>query len=282
MAPRVFLITGTSTGFGEELVKVVLKNGDHVVATARNSSKLSFEGANGSNSLFVDLDVTKKDSIDAAFDAAIKKFKRIDVVVNNAGYGLSGPFETLSDKQVRQQMEINFFGLIDVTRKAMETMRDLKTGGVIQQVTSIGGQRGVPNFSIYCASKWAVEGFTEALSHEVKPEWGIKFTCIEPGGFRTDWAGRSMEFGEIQNPAYDHMDARKTMGERHGNQAGDPAKAAKVFYDLAVMDDPPLRCIVGTDAYAAINKKLETYTENVKKFEKWSTSTDVDGYQAPN
>jgi NAD(P)-dependent dehydrogenase (short-subunit alcohol dehydrogenase family) len=147
MAPRVFLITGTSTGFGEELVKVVLKNGDHVVATARNSSKLSFQGANDSNSLLVDLDVTKRESIDKAFEAALKKFNRIDVVVNNAGYGLNGPFETLSDKQIRQQMEINFFGLIDVTRKAMETMRELKTGGVIQQVTSIGGQIGKHNYS---------------------------------------------------------------------------------------------------------------------------------------
>jgi NAD(P)-dependent dehydrogenase (short-subunit alcohol dehydrogenase family) len=134
MAPRVFLITGTSTGFGAELVKVVLQNGDYVVATARNSSKLSFDGANSDNSLFVDLDVTKQDSIE--------RFKRVDVVVNNAGYGLSGPFETLSDKQIRTQMEINFFGLINVTRKAMEIMRDLKTGGVIQQVTSIGGQIG--------------------------------------------------------------------------------------------------------------------------------------------
>jgi NAD(P)-dependent dehydrogenase (short-subunit alcohol dehydrogenase family) len=143
MAPRVFLITGTSTGFGEELVKVVLQKGDYVVATARNSSKLSFEGANDSNSLLVDLDVTKKESIDQAFDAAIKKFKRVDVVVNNAGYGLNGAFETISEKQIRQQMDINFFGLIDVTRKAMETMRDLKTGGVIQNVTSIGGQVGM-------------------------------------------------------------------------------------------------------------------------------------------
>lgn len=195
-------------------------------------------------------------------------------------------------------MEIKFFGLIDVTRKAMETMRDLKTGGVIQQVTSIGGQIGepsdraiphsmlthigVPTFSIYCASKWAVEGFTEAISKEVKPEWGIKFTCIEPGGFRTDWAGRSMDFGEIDHPAYDHINAKKSMGERHGKQAGDPAKAAKVFYDLAVMDDPPIRCIVGTDAYTNINKKLDAYKENVQKFEKWSNSTDVDGYQAPS
>ena len=142
MAPRVFLITGTSTGFGEELVKVVLKNGDHVVATARNSSMLKFDGADDSNSLLVDLDVTKKESIDNAFDAAIKRFKRIDVVVNNAGYGLSGPFETLSEEQLRKQMEVNFFGLLNVTRKALETMRDFKTGGVIQQVTSIGGQVG--------------------------------------------------------------------------------------------------------------------------------------------
>lgn len=142
MAPRVFFITGTSTGFGYELVKIVLAKGDYVVATARNSSKLSFDGATSENSLFVDLDVTSKDAINKAFDAAVKKFKRVDVVVNNAGYGLSGEFESLSDQQIRTQMEINFFGLIDVTRKAMEIMRDLKTGGVIQQVTSIGGQRG--------------------------------------------------------------------------------------------------------------------------------------------
>jgi NAD(P)-dependent dehydrogenase (short-subunit alcohol dehydrogenase family) len=142
MAPRVFFITGTSTGFGYELVKIVLEKGDYVVATARNSSKLSFDGATSENSLFVDLDVTSKDAINKAFDAAVKKFKRVDVVVNNAGYGLSGEFESLSDQQIRTQMDINFFGLIDVTRKAMEVMRELKTGGVIQQVTSIGGQRG--------------------------------------------------------------------------------------------------------------------------------------------
>ena len=142
MTPRVFFITGTSTGFGSELVKYVLEKGDHVVATARNSSKLSFDGANSSNSLFLDLDVTKPDSIEKAFDAALKKFERIDVVVNNAGYGLGGEFESYTDEQIRTQMEVNFFGLINVTRKAMEVMRELKTGGRIQQVTSIGGQVG--------------------------------------------------------------------------------------------------------------------------------------------
>ena len=149
MAPRVFLITGTSTGLGNELVKEVLEKGDHVVATARQSSKLNFDGADDSNSLLVDLDVTDQKSIDNAFSAALKKFGRVDVVVNNAGYGLAGAFESLTDDQIRTQMEINFFGLINVTRKAMETMREQKpSGGVIQQITSIGGQIGVPFLSI--------------------------------------------------------------------------------------------------------------------------------------
>jgi NAD(P)-dependent dehydrogenase (short-subunit alcohol dehydrogenase family) len=133
----------------------------------------------------VKLDVTNAADIESSFQAALDKFGRVDVVVNNAGYGLSGVFEELTDKQIHTQMDVNFFGLIAVTRKAMSVMRDQSpSGGLIQQVTSIGGQRGVPGFTIYCASKWAVEGFTEAVSQEVKPEWNIKFTCVEPGGFR--------------------------------------------------------------------------------------------------
>jgi len=168
MSPKVFFITGTSTGFGNELVKKCIASGDKVVATARSSSKLSFPDTTKDNLLTVDLDVTQEESIHKAFDTALKHFGRIDVVVNNAGYGLSGEFESLSDKQIRTQMEVNFFGLINVTRVALETMRSQKpSGGLIQQITSIGGQRGVPGFSIYCASKWAVEGYTEALSQEV-------------------------------------------------------------------------------------------------------------------
>ena len=112
----------------------------------------------------------------------------------------------------------------------------------------------------------------------MKPEWGIKFTLIEPGGFRTNWAGPSMEFGG-GHPAYDHINVRENMAKRHGNQPGDPYKGAKAFYDLAVMKDPPLRCAVGTDAYARMNEKIETYAENVKKYEKLSTSTNVDGFE---
>ncbi len=143
MAPKVFLITGTSTGFGKHLVQEVLDKGDIAVATARRPESLSFENTTDKNFLAVKLDVTKQDDIESAFKATSDKFGRVDVVVNNAGYGLAGPFEELSSEQVRTQMEVNFFGLTEVTRKAMAVMRDQKpSGGLIQQVTSIGGQRG--------------------------------------------------------------------------------------------------------------------------------------------
>ena len=141
--PRVFLITGTSTGFGANLVQEVLDKGDIAVATARSPSHLSFKNTSPKNYLAVKLDVTNPDDIINAFKTTIDTFGRVDVVVNNAGYGLSGPFEELSDKQIKTQMDVNFFGLIAVTRKALEVMREQKPcGGLVQQITSIGGQRG--------------------------------------------------------------------------------------------------------------------------------------------
>ncbi|ETI29291.1 hypothetical protein G647_01744 [Cladophialophora carrionii CBS 160.54] len=275
--PRVFLITGTSTGFGRDYAQEVINRGDTVAATARDPSALQFKDTTPDNFLALRLDVTDKESIKSAFAETLRRFHRIDVVVNNAGYGLAGAFEEYTDAQIRQQFEINFFGLLDVTREALSTLRDRQTppGGVIQQVTSIGGQRGVPLFSAYCATKWAVEGFTESLSHEVKPEWGIKFTLVEPGGFRTDWAGRSMTFAK-RHPAYDHLDAEKQMNARHGTQAGDPKKGARAMYELAIMPNPPLRVVIGSDAYKAVMNKIEQYEENYHRFEELSNSTDVD------
>lgn len=143
MMPRVFLITGTSTGFGYHLVQEVIDKGDIAIATARNPSSLSFQNASTKNYLPLKLDVTNGSDIEHVFKEALNKFGRVDVVVNNAGYGLSGVFEELTPKQIRTQMEVNFFGLLQVTRKAMEVMREQKpSGGLIQQVTSIGGQRG--------------------------------------------------------------------------------------------------------------------------------------------
>ncbi|KAL8744590.1 MAG: hypothetical protein Q9190_003183 [Brigantiaea leucoxantha] len=269
--PRVFLITGTSTGFGQHLVQAVLDAGDIAIATARKPETLSFKGANSGNYLATKLDVTKQEDINSAFQKALAQFGRVDVVVNNAGYGLSGPFEELDEPHIRMQMEVNFFGLMAVTKKAMEVMREQKpSGGVIQQITSIGGQRGVPSFSIYNASKWAVEGYTEAISLEVKPEWGIKFTCVEPGGFRTDWSGRSMAFAEKRHPAYDHINARERASGRHMSQVGDPVKGARAMYELATMPDPPLRVVIGSDAH-----QIKTYEENYTKYEKLAKSTDV-------
>ncbi|UZJ53017.1 hypothetical protein CBS101457_002337 [Exobasidium rhododendri] len=273
---KVFFITGCTSGFGNELVKKVLKSGDKAVACSRNSSKLSFSDASEKNYLGVDLDVTSQSSVDSAFKKAVSHFKNIDVVVNNAGYGLNGEFESLTEEQIRKQMEVNFFGLIKVTKRALEHMRESGKGGVIQQVTSVGGQVGVPYYTSYCASKWAVEGFTETLAKELKPEWNIKLTIIEPGGFRTDWAGSSMEFAADKCAAYDHMDGKKLAKERNGTQPGDPPKAARAMYDLAVMPDPPLRCALGSDAFKVIGAKLKTYQENHEKYAEITNSCDVD------
>ena len=166
----------------------VLAQSDVAIATARDTSGLKFENTNSANYMALRLDVTDKASIESAFLTAIHKYGRIDVVVNNAGYGLTGVFEAYSEEQIRRQMEVNFFGVLDVTRIALQTMRTQSPpGGMIQQVSSIGGQRGFDGASLYNASKWAVEGFSEAVAQEMRPEWKIKFCIIEPGGFRTDW-----------------------------------------------------------------------------------------------
>jgi NAD(P)-dependent dehydrogenase (short-subunit alcohol dehydrogenase family) len=250
------------------------------VATARNPDKLSFSNTTSKNYLAVKLDVTKQSDIDSAFDAAVSTFGRVDVVVNNAGYGLAGVFEEVSETQLRKQMEVNYFGLLAVTRKALAVMRDTNSppGGLIQNVTSIGGQRGVPLFSIYCSSKWAVEGFTEAVSKELKPEWGIRVQCVEPGGFRTDWAGRSMEFPEQRHPAYDHLHAKEQMEKRNGTQKGDPEKGGKAMYQLAVMKEPPLRAVIGSDAYEGMQGKIKEYGElyGREDLKKIANSTDVE------
>jgi len=277
--PRVFFITGTSTGFGKHLVQEVIDKGDIAVAAARKPESLSFSQTTAKNFLAVKLDVTVASDIEAAFEKAVSTFGRVDVVVNNAGYGLGSVFEEVAEDLARKQMEVNFFGLMAVTRVAMKQMREQKpSGGLIQQVTSIGGHVGVPMFSIYCASKWAVEGFTEAVSKEVKPEWNIKFTLVEPGGFRTDFAGRSMVFPEKRHPAYDHFDVKKAMNARHGTQAGDPVKGGKAIYALASLADPPLRAVIGSDAESTIHDKIKKYGELYSKDElvKIANSCDVD------
>jgi len=182
---RVYFITGSSAGIGASLVQHIIDAGDHVFATARNPSTLRFTNANDKNFGVGTLDLEDPASITSSFTAAIAKFGRIDVVINNGGYGLSGPFEDLSEADISRQMNVNFTGLLLCTKAAMKAMRQQEPkGGLIVQVTSIGGRIGFPWMSMYSASKFAIEGFTEAVSQEVDPAWGINFTCVEPGGFR--------------------------------------------------------------------------------------------------
>ncbi|KAM0330903.1 hypothetical protein ACHAQA_003859 [Verticillium albo-atrum] len=280
MTGRVFFITGTSSGFGHQLVKKALQEGDFVVATARNAAKLKFDDATVDNFLGVDCDVTSEESVDEAFSKATERFRRVDVVVNNAGYGLAGEFESISNRQAHAQMDVNFFGVLNVTRAALKVMRVYNTpvGGRILQVSSIGGQRGAKMFSIYAASKWAVEGFTESVSKELKPEWNIKFVCVEPGYFRTNWGSQSMEFGEQKDSSYDHIDARDAMQKMQEGKVGDPVKAARAFWELSTMENPPPRAVLGSDAYRGITAKISEYKELFENpvWKEFAHTTDED------
>ncbi|KAF8308816.1 NAD(P)-binding protein [Clavulina sp. PMI_390] len=277
MAKKVFLITGTSSGFGAELVKVVLEHGDIAVATSRDTSRLDFtaQGANSENYLAIPLDVTNKASIQAAFDQTLKTFGKVDVVINNAGYGAIGVFESLSEAEIQKLMAVNFFGVVDVTRTAMEIMRGQPTGGVIQQMSSISGRLAYPGYSMYNASKWALEGFTEAISKEVKPEWNIKFQLIEPGRFRTDWGGPSLALAD-NHPGYPHMDLKKYHEDIRGREPDDPVKGALEIYKLANMENPPLRCILGANAYNSMIRTLDERKQEVEKNKSISFSTAFD------
>jgi NAD(P)-dependent dehydrogenase (short-subunit alcohol dehydrogenase family) len=183
--PRVFFVTGSSAGLGQALVKEVLDNGDYVIATARKPEVLVFEKATSTNFIAVQLDLLDSKGVLTAYLTGVAKFGRIDVVVNNGGYGLSGPFEDLTDEDIKRQMDVNFTGALVSTRTAIKVMREQNPpGGIIQQITSIGGRIGMPWMCMYSASKFALEGFTEAVAQEMHPKWGIRFTCVEPGGFR--------------------------------------------------------------------------------------------------
>ncbi|KAI6083123.1 NAD(P)-binding protein [Hypoxylon rubiginosum] len=278
--PKVFLITGCSSGFGRALVQTCLDAGDRVVATSRNPAALSFSGTNPGNYIALALDVGSTSSIDGAFAQAIASFGRVDVVVNNSGYGLCGAFEELSDAEIQSVMDVNFMGVARVTRAAIRVMRDANRppGGVVQQITSIGGQLGMPALSAYCASKWAVEGLTESIAREMRPEWNIRFTLVEPGGFRTEWARKNVVFRDPEKrlPAYAHVDAETIMQAMGKEQVGDPVKGAAAIRQLALLPNPPLRCLLGGEAFGAMEAKLKHYGETYREFESIALPVDID------
>jgi NAD(P)-dependent dehydrogenase (short-subunit alcohol dehydrogenase family) len=274
--PKTWFITGASRGLGTEIAKAALKSGHNVVATARNSARLAQAiGPAGDRLLTVDLDVTDAKQAVAAVDAAVKRFGSIDVLVNNAGYGHLGFFEEASEGDIRTQFETNVFGVFHVTQAVLPVMRAAKSGRIFN-LSSIGGLRGVEFGSLYCATKFAVEGMSESLAQEVAP-FGIFVTIIEPGPFRTDFLTQeSLRFGGKAIGDYDTRRAalRASFEGRNGNQPGDPARLAEAIVTLANESKPPLRFVAGALAVDMAKTKLAGMSAEFDRWRDLALGTD--------
>ncbi|MBB3309192.1 NAD(P)-dependent dehydrogenase (short-subunit alcohol dehydrogenase family) [Rhizobium sp. BK196] len=273
---KVWLITGSSRGLGRALANAVLEAGDKLVATARDPAQLAdLVDAYGSRVRALALDVTDGAAAEAAVKTAVDTFGRLDVLVNNAGYGNVAPIEDTSLAEFRAQIETNLFGTIIMTKAAIPVMRGQGAGHIIQ-FSSVGGRIGPVGRAPYAAAKWGVEGFSEVLSKEVGP-LGIKVTVIEPGGFRTDFAGSSTAIYEGR-PEYAETVGAMAEYQRNynGRQPGDPAKAAAAVLHIASLDTPPLRLLLGSDAAAAVEKADAARMEADRTWRVVSQSTDFE------
>ena len=261
MSDRNWFITGASRGLGRSFTEAALAAGDRVAATARDTSSLDDLAAeHGDAILPIKLDVTDRDAAFTAVRQAHERLGRLDVVVNNAGYGLSGAVEEVTEEQARRQIEVNVFGALWVTQAALPVLREQGSGWIVQ-VSSIGGLAAFPLTGIYHASKWALEGFSESLRQEVGP-LGIKVLMVEPSGFRTDWAGSSMDRAEAID-AYQAIDAIASrraaqQEENNGSQPGNPDLAAQALLDTLDRDDPPFRLLLGNIAYDVAVDRYES------------------------
>ena len=265
MTQKTWFITGTSRGFGREWTAAALERGDRVAATARDTSSLDdLVEQYGDALLPIALDVTDREADFAAVQQAFDHFGRLDVVVNNAGYGQFGMAEELSEQELRDQIETNVFGAIWVTQAALPLLRQQGSGHIIQ-VSSIGGVSAFPNLSAYHASKWALEGFSQALAQEVA-EFGIHVTLVEPGGFATDWSGPSARTAQ-PNPAYDEARERRAQQRaRLAAGAGDPSASAAALLRVVDADEPPLRVFFGASAFDIVRPDYES---RLAGWEKW-------------
>lgn len=273
---NVWFITGSSKGLGKSLVEEVLLKGDYVVATARNPEQLKALSEQYPDQLLaLQLDVQIKEQIYSTVAEAINHFGRIDVLVNNAGFGITGATEAFTDEQVRSQLEVNLFAPIEVTRAVLPYMRKQRSGRILQ-ISSIGGRVGNAGLSIYQAAKFGLSGFSESLNKEVSP-LGIKVTSVEPGGFRTDWAGPSMSFAkEVEGYEETVGGIKQYLTSGKFLPMGDPAKAAKVMVDLVNHPNPPVHLVLGSEAATILKMADENRKE---EFEKWldvTVSTDHD------
>lgn len=274
----VWFITGSSSGLGYALAKAVLEQGFRAVLTARVPDTVTdLAQAHGENALPLPLDVTDKASIDRAVAEAEAHFGRIDVLVNAAGYGYLAAIEEGEDNGVRAQFETNVFGLLDVTKRVLPGMRTRRQGHIVN-FSSLGGLVAFPATGYYHATKFAVEALSESLAQEVAP-LGIKTTIVEPGAFRTDWAGRSMIDSEIVIEDYAETAGRRRVQTRSvsGKQPGDPARAATAIIRAVESDTSPLRLLLGASAYTVAMKRLDTLGES---FDAWRDTTLAADFQA--
>ncbi|NOK21110.1 SDR family NAD(P)-dependent oxidoreductase [Corallococcus carmarthensis] len=279
---KVWFVTGASSGIGAGVVRAALEAGERVVATARNVEKLrSAIGEQAGDRLaFLPLDVTKEEQAQQAVAAAVEKFGRIDVLVNNAGYSLIGNLESLTSAQIEQQFATNFYGVLYVLRAALPVMRRQRSGRIFN-VSSMAGVIGYATAGAYAATKFAVEGLSLSVAQEVE-RFGIKVTVVEPGFFRTDLlAPQSVVFGDLAVEGYDAPAAVKAQWQGyHHNQSGDPAKLGKALVRLAGMETPPKQFFAGSDAVSGIAADLEARLAEVRAHKDLSVSTDGD-FQGP-
>jgi NAD(P)-dependent dehydrogenase (short-subunit alcohol dehydrogenase family) len=272
MASKVWFITGTSKGFGRIWAQAALARGDRVAATARNVKTLApLVERFGDRVAAIKLDVTDKAAIGAAISEAHARFGSLDVVVNNAGYGLFGTIEEISEKEAREQIETNLFGALWVTQAALPIMRAQGSGHIIQ-VSSIGGVNAFPTVGLYHASKWALEGFSQSLAAEVAG-FGIKVTLVEPGGYATDWGGTSAKHATPM-PAYDG--ARAAIAAFRSNSVpGDPEATGPAILKIVDAKDPPLRIFFGSGGLPLTRSE---YAKRIETWEKWNgVSTEAQG-----
>jgi len=274
---QVFFLTGSSRGLGRQIAEAVLAAGHSLVATARNPASLTdLADRYGERILPVALDVTDPAAAAAAVKAGTEAFGRIDVVVNNAGYANLASVEDITLDDFRAQVDANLFGVVNVTKAALPLLR-AQGGGHIIQVSSIGGRLATAGLSAYQAAKWAVGGFSEVLAREVGP-LGIKVTVLEPGGMQTDWAGSSMQVPPISEPYQPTVGAMARLHHELGSATalGDPVKVAQVVLEVAGMTEPPLRLILGSEAYAYAMAAAQARAESDAAWHHLTVSTDRD------
>ena len=276
----VWFITGCSTGFGKELARLVLARGWRVVVTARNPAQVQdVVAGHEDRALAVKLDVTQSADIREAVGQATAKFGRIDVLVNNAGYGYLAAVEEGEEDQVRAIFETNFFGLVNLTNAVLPGMRERRHGHIIN-VSSIGGLLGFAATGYYHATKFAVEGLSESLALELAP-LNIKVTIVEPGPFRTDWAGRSLVESNtrIEDYATTAGERRKQSRERSGKQQGDPVRGSEAIIQAVESEHPPLRLLLGKPGFDLVTKKLGTMQEEFAAWRDTTFSADFPEFQ---